>query len=83
MDADYNDPLGLLVSISADLLSGCSRSYLSSLSSSDLALAGVRINESALIHSCGHAVHVSCMKSWILMHLGPSSEFWHGKNCYW
>jgi hypothetical protein len=81
MEADHNDPLGLLVSISADPLSGRSRSFLSSLLPSDLLLTGVKVTESALIHSCGHAVHVSCMKSWVLMHLGPSSQFWHGKNC--
>jgi hypothetical protein len=80
MDADYNDPLGLLVSINADPLSGGSRVFLSSLSPSDELLAGADNHESVLIRSCGHAVHISCMQSWLFMHQGPSSHFREGIN---
>jgi hypothetical protein len=81
MDADYNDPVGLLVSINADPLGGRSRTFLSALSPSDELLAGVDDHKSVLIRSCGHAVHVSCMQSWLLMHQGPSSHFRNGTNC--
>ena len=81
MEADYNDPLGLLVSINPDPLGGSSRIFLSSLSPSDELMAEVDTHTSVLIQSCGHAVHVSCMQSWLLMHQGPSSQFSDGTNC--
>jgi hypothetical protein len=78
---DYNDPLGLLVSISLDPISGSFDAFLSTLSPSDPLLAEVTSSESALIRSCGHAVHVSCMKTWLDMHQGPNSQFKDGSNC--
>ena len=84
MEADDNDPLGLLVSITSDPLtgSGSSRTFLSSLTPSDPLLWSIDNSESALIRSCGHAVHVSCMQSWLLMHQGPTSQFSDGTNYY-
>jgi len=75
---DYNDPLGLLVSISLDPMSGSFDTFLSALSPSDPLLAAVTSSESALIRSCGHAAHVSCMKTWLDMHQGPHSKFFDG-----
>ncbi len=79
MEAGDNDPLGLLVSITPDPLRGSFRTFPSSSSHADPLSPGVgNLKNSALIRSCGHAVHVSCMQSWLYMHHGPSSQFSDG-----
>ncbi len=78
MEAGDNDPLGLLVSINLDPLRGSFRTFPSSSHADPLSAGVGNFKNSALVRSCGHAVHVSCMQSWLYMHQGPSSQFSDG-----
>jgi hypothetical protein len=76
--AEDSDPLGLLVSVEPDPLSGSPRSFLPPSLHADPLLSGVKVAASALIRSCGHSVHISCMQSWLAMHQGACYEFSRG-----